>query len=151
VWLRMLIGPLSRKSRPGRALRALPWIGLLAAAFLVLYGTFLGTEGDAYRWMRRYGIVVYFGGTALAMLFCTGALRLSRWSEHALVRTMFALCIALPLLGLANTLLPLVYPGTAARDALQNTTEWWGGAIFTLYFFALAALWGVARFELEAQ
>src|SRR4051794_3390233 len=36
-------------------LRTLPLLGLAAAVFLVLYGTFLGTEGQAYRWMRRYG------------------------------------------------------------------------------------------------
>jgi NADH:ubiquinone oxidoreductase subunit 6 (subunit J) len=127
----------------------LPWVGVAAACFLVLYGTFLGTEGDAYRWMRRYGIVVYFGGTALAMLFATGALRASRWREHALVRTMLGLCIALPLLGLANALVSHVMPGPAARDAVQNVTEWWGGLLFTLYFFALAALWRVAGFELR--
>jgi hypothetical protein len=135
-------------TRPALGVRMLPWVGLLAAMFLVLYGTFLGTEGDAYRWMRRYGIVVYFGGTTLAMLFATGALRAGRRRDHALVRAMLALCVALPLLGLANSLLPLAFPGPAARDALQNTTEWWGGLVFTLYFFALAWLWRVARFGL---
>ena len=28
----------------------------------------LGTEGDWYRWLRRYGVTVYFGGTSLAQL-----------------------------------------------------------------------------------
>jgi hypothetical protein len=150
VWLHGPPPAGAAQARAATALRALPWIGLLAALFLVLYGTFLGTEGDAYRWMRRYGIVVYFGGTTLAMLFTTGALRACRWRDHPLVRTMLALCVALPLLGLANTLLPLAFPGPAARDAVQNTTEWWGGLVFTLYFFALARLWQTARFELRA-
>jgi uncharacterized membrane protein YhaH (DUF805 family) len=145
VWLRSAQPP---GARTALGVRMLPWVGLVAAMFLVLYGTFLGTEGDAYRWMRRYGIVVYFGGTTLAMLFATGALRASRWRDHALVRGMLALCVALPLLGLANSLLPLAFPGPAARDALQNTTEWWGGLVFTLYFFSLARLWRVARFGL---
>ncbi len=145
VWLR---SALPAGTRPATGLRALPWIGLLAAMFLVLYGTFLGTEGDTYRWMRRYGIVVYFGGTTLAMVCATGALRASRWRDHALVRAMLALCVALPLLGLANSLLPLALPGAATRDAVQNTTEWWGSLVFTLYFFALARLWRVAHFEL---
>ena len=39
----------------------------------MLYGTFLGTEGSAYRWMRRYGVVVYFGATCIAMLIVSGA------------------------------------------------------------------------------
>ena len=41
---------------------------MTAALFLVLYGTFLGTEGRGYQWMRRYGVVVYFGLTCIAML-----------------------------------------------------------------------------------
>ena len=39
AWLRTL------GAAPTRTLRALPWIGPAAAVFLVLYGTFLGTEG----------------------------------------------------------------------------------------------------------
>jgi hypothetical protein len=141
---------------PSRRLRVLPWIGLAADAFLVLYGTFLGTEGDAYRWMRRYGVVAYFGGTCLAMLIVTGALQASRaeidGQRHrriaGLVRVLLALCIALPLLGLVNAFVPLATGSEAARDALQNSTEWWGGLVFTLFFFVLAWLWHATRFEL---
>jgi hypothetical protein len=132
-----------------RSVRALPWVGLVAALFLVLYGTFLGTEGEVYRWMRRYGVVVYFGATSVAMLLATGALRSSRWRTSPLVRALYGLCAALPLLGLANSLLPLALPGAAARDVVNNVTEWWGGLIFVLCFFALAGLWGRARFELD--
>jgi uncharacterized membrane protein YhaH (DUF805 family) len=147
-WLlcsRWLVGP--GEPRP-RGLRALPWIGIVAALFLVLYGTFLGTEGTAYRWMRRYGVVFYFGGTCLAMLLTTGALQASRWRDHPLRRALVALCVALPLIGLVNVLGPLALPGEAARDALQNSTEWWAAVIFTLYFLALAWLWRATRFEL---
>lgn len=42
----------------------LPWLGVVAGVFLVLYGTFLGTEGPAYRWLRRYGVIFYFGFTS---------------------------------------------------------------------------------------
>ena len=71
AWLRGL------GAAPTRKLRALPWLGLAAATFLVLYGTFLGTEGVAYRWMRRYGVVVYFGSTCIAMLIVSGAAKAS--------------------------------------------------------------------------
>ncbi len=148
VWLRDSAAP---ASRPSRSLGVLPWVGLLAAGFLVLYGTFLGTEGEAYRWMRRYGIVGYFGGTCLAMLLCTRALLNSRWRAHASVRLMFVLCLALPLLGLVNALVPLLFGGAALRDAWQNTTEWWGGLIFTLFFFTLAWLWRATRFDLATR
>jgi hypothetical protein len=146
VWLS---GDAAEASHPSRSLRLLPWIGLSAACFLVLYGSFLGTEGDVYRWLRRYGIVGYFGGTCLAMLFSTRALLQSRWQRHALVRVLLALCVALPLLGLVNSLAPLLHRA-AALHALQNATEWWAGLVFTLFFFVLAGLWHAADFGLGA-
>ena len=63
---------------PSGRVRALPRIGLVAAVFLVLHGTVLSTEGDLYRWMRRYGVEFHFGATSLAMLLTTGALLGSR-------------------------------------------------------------------------
>ena len=84
-------------------------LGVAAGIALVLYGSFLGTEGATYRWLRRYGIVVYFGGTCLAMLVlgralqrlhALGALHLPRGHERALL----ALFGAIVLLGLGNTL-----------------------------------------------
>lgn len=131
-----------------RRVRAVPWAGLVAALFLVLYGTFLGTEGEAYRWMRRYGVVVYFGATSVAMLLVTGALWAGHWRARPLVRALVVLCAALPLLGLVNSLAPLWLVGTPARDAVNNVTEWWGGLVFVLFFFALAALWRRSGFAL---
>lgn len=143
VWLESEGEPQSRR------VRALPWVGLVAALFLVLYATFLGTEGDAYRWMRRYGVVVYFGATSVAMLLATGALRAGRRRTEPTVRALLVLCAALPLLGLVNSLAPLWLAGTPARDAVNNVTEWWGGLIFVLFFFALAVMWRRSRFALS--
>lgn len=130
-----------------RMLRALPWLGLVAAVFLVVYGTFLGTEGQAYRWMRRYGVVAYFGGTALAMLVVTGAVQQTGLRTAA--RVLLALCAGLPLLGLLNGFAPVFAADGAHKDALQNVAEWWGGLIFTLFFLAIAWLWRATRFELR--
>ena len=51
-----------------RRAAAVFWLGAVGALFLVLYVTWLGTEGEWYRWLRRYGVTVYFGGTSLAQL-----------------------------------------------------------------------------------
>ena len=136
---------------PTHKLRALPWLGLAAAAFLVLYGSFLGTEGSAYRWMRRYGVVVYFGSTCIAMLIVSGAAQGVVPQARGVVRALYALCIALPLLGLVNTLAPLFDASAATIDALQNSTEWWGGLVFTLFFLAIAWLCRAARFEVRTS
>lgn len=128
-----------------RSASALAWLGVAAGVALVLYGSFLGTEGATYRWLRRYGTVVYFGGTCLAMLVlgralqrlhALGALELPHWHE----RTLLALFAAIVLMGLGNALV-----GTLAdavlKDRIENATEWWGSLGLTLGFVVLAALW----------
>ncbi len=54
--------------RQNRELQALVYIGLLGAAFLILYTVFLGTEGDIYSLLRRFGVTVYFSCSYLAQL-----------------------------------------------------------------------------------
>lgn len=143
TWLRRLGAP------PDWLTRALPWLGLTAALFLVLYGTFLGTEGPGYRWMRRYGVVVYFGFTCIAMLIVGGAVQRLAATTRELRRAsmvLYALVAALPLLGLVNATSPMYLRSEAAQEALGNITEWWGALVFTLYFVVLAWLWRRTRF-----
>ena len=142
-WLR------SVGAAPHRMLGALPLLGIVAAVYLVLYGTFLGAEGAAYRWMRRYGVVVYFGGTCLSMLIVSDAVHRLAPVRSFMAKALVALSVGLPLLGLANSFAPLFGLSEVAVAALQNSTEWWGGLIFTLFFFALAWLWRTSRFAIR--
>ena len=125
---------------------ALTALGVAAGVALVLYGSFLGTEGSVYRWLRRYGTVVYFGGTCLAMLLLGRALQRLQASSAALhlprghERALLALFGAIALLGLGNTLCGL-WVGPALRDRIENATEWWGSLGLTLAFVVLADLW----------
>jgi hypothetical protein len=137
-WLRAL-------GENGPGLRTLLPLGLLAGAALALYGAFLGTDGRAYRLLRQYGTVVYFGFTCINMLLAGGAiaravsagrLAVPRGLHHALI----AMGAALVLLGLGNALLSQALDDPA-KDMVQNVTEWWGGAIFVAVFFALSAIW----------
>lgn len=146
AWLRTL------GAATTRAQRALPWLGLVAGVSLVLYGSFLGTDGEGYRWLRRYGTTMYFGLTCIGMLIVADEMhrhvrqdRLRRRITHALLW----LCGMLPLLGLAHVLLPLALPGEVTKDALENATEWWGSAIFTVFFAGLAWAWRVTGFGLR--
>jgi hypothetical protein len=148
TWLRRLGAP------GDRPLRLLPWVGVTAAMFLALYGTFLGTEGSGYQWMRRYGVVVYFGFTCIAMLIVGGAVQRAAAGSGRLRRAaavLYLLVAALPLLGLANSTAPLVLRSEAAQDAFGNVTEWWGALVFTVFFLVLAALWRRTRFVATLQ
>ncbi len=128
-----------------RSARALAVIGVAAGIALVLYGSFLGAEGQVYRWLRRYGTLVYFGGTCVAMLLLGRALQrlhadarlhLPRAHERVLL-VLLALIVAL---GLGNALAGL-WAGPALKDRIENATEWWGSLGLTLVFVTLASLW----------
>lgn len=137
---------------PDRSLRALPWLGLLAGVFLAIYATFLGTEGEVYRWMRRYGVIVYFGATCLCMVICAGHLyRLaeSGWLplKRRFDRVPLVLCLLLLLMGLINGFSPFFTIDDQAQDRVGNALEWNGALVFTLFFFSLAWLWRATRFS----
>ncbi len=142
----------------GGTLRRSAWmlglIGVAAGIALVLYGSFLGTEGATYRWLRRYGTVVYFGGTCLAMLLYGRALQglhatRPLQSAHAgaptarklpydrVLLVLFALIVAL---GLGNALIAM-WADAALKERIENVTEWWGSLFITLAFVTLALLW----------
>jgi hypothetical protein len=147
-WLRTL------GAAPDRWQRVLPALGVAAGVFLVLYGTFLGTEGAGYRWMRRYGVVFYFGLTAIAMLIISDQMRRRLQGgqrESRIATALVALCALLPLLGLTHVLLPLWWADPALNDVLENTIEWWAGAIFTAFFFTLAWGWRNTGFALQLR
>jgi hypothetical protein len=137
-WLRAGLGP-------ARGLRALAPLGLAAAVALVLYASFLGTEGPVYRWLRQYGTVVYFGFTCLCLLLAGDALvRLAACRQLALPRTLLhslaALAVLLVSLGLVNAGVAALF-GEPLKGRIENVTEWWGALVFVLGFGALAAIW----------
>jgi hypothetical protein len=145
AWLKVLGTP-ARNS-----LRALLWLGVLAGVFLVLYGTFLGTEGQAYRWMRRYGVIFYFGFTYLAMVIVSGELwRLARRGAIApparLDRLLLGLCAVTLVIGLAQPFVPPFLASADLKDRLENILEWYAALAFMLFFMALAWLWRHTRF-----
>jgi hypothetical protein len=132
----------------GAAGRGVAWIaplGVVAGIALVVYGSFLGTEGPVYRWLRQYGTVVYFGFTCLNLLLTGNAVQalvrvrrlfMPRWLERAMV----ALASTLVLLGVGNAIVAAAF-GEPLKGRVENVTEWWGALIFVLGFCAIAAMW----------
>lgn len=136
---------------PRGLVRALPWLGLPAGMFLVLYGTFLGTEGEAYRWMRRYGVIFYFGFTYLEMLIVSGLLwRLARAGAITppgrIDLWLMGLCAVTLAIGLAQVLAPPLLDSENLKNRVENVLEWYVALDFTLFFVALAWVWHRTRF-----
>jgi hypothetical protein len=140
------LGAAMRQSNlPRRGLRLVAPLGLVAGVALITYSSFLGVDGPAYRFLRQYGTVLYFGLTCINMLLAGGALQrlhaagsltLPSWQRYALP----GLSVALVSLGLGNAIVAAAF-GAAVKDRIENVTEWWGALIFVLAFAALAWLW----------
>jgi len=131
-WLRMsaLI-----RSGSGRAAPAAAAVGAGGAAFLVLYTAFLGSEGDIYFLLRRFGTILYFGLTLVAQLMALR--RLEGFAPRWLARAKKAGCLAMLLLGGAS--IPVMnYMDN--KDAFQNIIEWDLSLLMQMYFL-LTAIW----------
>lgn len=119
-------------------------LGVCACVALVVYGSFLGSEGAVYRWLRHWGTLIYFGGTYLAMLvFARASQRLH--AAHRLAtprghgRVMVALLGFIAAISLCHVFASAAF--AALEDRIENITEWWGSLALTLAFVTMAALW----------
>jgi len=139
--------------RAERGVRLLVPLGVMAGVALVVYATFLGTEGPVYRWLRQYGTVVYFGCTCLCLLLlgravlarlAAAALPLPRWHGRSVV----TIAVALPMLGVGNAIVAAFFDD-ALKARVENVTEWWGSLTFVLGFFLIAAMWHRAGVALQ--
>ena len=119
-WL--LCGEWLRAARDPRVgwRRCIVAAGILGAAALVVYATFLGSDGETYRALRRYGTVVFFGLTYLAEAML--AQRMQALMPRSLVsRITTGLLAAMLLEGIVlGTLVNLA----DAPVALRNIAEW---------------------------
>ncbi|MEE4293991.1 MAG: hypothetical protein V2I79_08460 [Xanthomonadales bacterium] len=137
-----------------RSARAVFVLGAAGAAFLVVYVAWLGTEGDLYRWLRRYGVIFYFAGTGMAQLLL---LRLlwpirktlagGRLRGSILVLTaMVSMQWAMGLLSLAKALF-LDDPDLV--DRIENVIEWLFALPMTLAFVPIAMMLGRTGFRIR--
>jgi hypothetical protein len=123
-------------------------LGMFGALFLVLYVTALGHEDEWYRWQRRYGVILYFGGTALAQLLLVRVLWpvRRRLSSGRLLRPVTLLTALVSLqwgLGVFSACKRLIFDDPVFIDRLENIIEWWYALPMSLAFFAVA--WMFAR------
>ena len=124
--------------RGGRVMLAL---GALSAIALAVYATFLGTEGEAYRFLRRYGVVVYFGFGYLAQLSLMRRASTTKALPAGVIAAMSWISIAMLGLGVANVVAGLVVDDPSAKDRWENVFEWWLGLLMVGWYAVLAIGW----------
>jgi len=149
-WLDMLNG------HPTNAARIIIWFGIIGALFLMVYIDFLGTEGEINRFMRRFGIIIYFAFTPFAQLLLLNQhYRLVNEADRALPRALdmrllrAQLALLLVILIVAITSVVLDYAGLKT-DKIENIVEWNISLLMTMYFAVMAYLWKDFRYKLDA-
>lgn len=139
--------------RPGIELRAMVWVGLTAAAFLALYTVFLGSKGDFYNFMRRFGVTVYFSFSYLAQLLLLARLHRLAQSDRLLLpewvlRGKLGIAVVLMVIGLAS--IP-VKNFMADPDRLENAIEWIFALLMVSYYLLSWRAWRATGFRAAFQ
>ncbi|MEO1580440.1 MAG: hypothetical protein AAFR91_01250 [Pseudomonadota bacterium] len=113
-------------------------LAIIASAFLVLYTIFLGSSGDIYRLMRRYGVFVFFLGTFVAQIIATRRLTAisAERGPRAVLLVQRILLGAMGVLALAEV--PLGTFGLE-DDVAENIIEW--NFSLLMQFWFLTWLW----------
>ena len=131
--------------QPMRWRRTMLAVGAIGAIALVLYATYLGSQGDFERAMRRYGTVVFFGFTYLAQLLLLYRSR-AVLGMTPLVRVKLILCVAMLVEGLALEAFTYFIPDDAW---LENLTEWHVASALTFYPALTWLLWRQSGFAVD--
>jgi hypothetical protein len=129
-------------------------LGMAGAVFLVFYVAWLGTEGDLYRWLRRYGVIFYFGGTALAQLLLVWVLwparrELSSGRLQKPVTVLTGLVSLQWALGVFSAFKRLIFDDPELIDRLENIIEWCYALPMSAAFIVIA--WMFSRTGFHAR
>lgn len=111
--------------RLGSRWRDVAWLGGIAALALAVYATFLGTDGEAYRFLRRYGVVCFFGFGYLAQLRFLHAIAGAGQSRDGIVRAMLVVSALMLLLGWPASRPP---PWSRTRPGRTGSRTHWNGS-----------------------
>ena len=128
------------------------WLGATGAVFLVFYVTWLGTEGEWYHWLRRYGVTFYFGGTALAQLILVSVLlparnRLAAGNVSGPIIALSGLVALQWLLGVFSIAKHALFDDPAVIDRVENLVEWWFALPMALAFVVIAWMFNRTGFS----
>ena len=120
-------------------------LGVIAAAFLIVYAVALGAAGDFLRLQRRLGIIMYFGFTGLSQLLLVW--RLTKLAvEDASCRWLLRLCALMLSIGLAGLALDLVLDN---YDKYENAFEWVLALLMHIYFLVTWRGWANTGLQLQ--
>ncbi|PUA27760.1 MAG: hypothetical protein B0W54_14590 [Cellvibrio sp. 79] len=132
------------------AIRWIKIIGIIGAIFLVLYANFLGSDGDFYQLLRRYGVTIYFSFTVLAQMLFLRQLLLRFPATIIWIKYKTRLSVWLLFLGLTSVFCNALLTGDD-KDRWENIIEWHFALGMNCYFLLSALLWQHTGYSLQAK
>ena len=116
----------------------------------MFYVTALGNEDEWYRWQRRYGVVFYFGGTALAQLLLVWVLwpvrgHLASGRAAGSIVTLTALVSLQWALGVFSSVKRLIFDDPEFIDRVENIIEWCYALPMAAAFIVIAWMFSCTR------
>ena len=140
AWLRSLYRLAGRSEKAGTSIAV---IGVAGAIFLIVYVTFLGTQGPVYDFMRRFGVYLYFLFTVIAQLILASkVLSLSSVLRMPgvirVTRYQMAIAVIPFMLGILNLILKETMENA---DAAENIIEWIFALLMHSYFLLTYFSW----------
>ena len=148
-WLDMLNGHKTRSAS------IIMWLGIIGALFLMVYIDFLGTEGEINRFMRRFGIIIYFAFTPFAqLLLLKQHYRIVARSKGSLpeqlkvpvLQIQLGLLLEILVMAMVSIVLDMIGMKTYK---VENIVEWNIAILMTLYFGVLAYIWRDFKYRLQ--
>ncbi len=121
------------------------WLGIVAAGLLILYTVALGHIGEAFHWLRRIGVVGFFGLTYLAQVGLGAALYKNAWPK--LGRVLVYLSLFSLLVGLSSVWVNIVWP--EKHDSMEDSFEWSLAVLLNIHSMIVAYGWQKTGFALH--
>ena len=145
-WLNQLYGHTTKVAR------VILWLGIVAAIFLIIYIDFLGTTGEVNRFMRRYGIMIFFIFTPLAQLLMLKQHYniLPSMSEGAIKPRVLQYQLFVLLLMLVIGIISIILNVTQNKTyESENIVEWNFSLLLNMYFAGMIFIWKDYRYYLK--
>jgi hypothetical protein len=151
-WLDLLYGHKTKMAR------IILWLGIVGAVFLIVYVDFLGSTGDINRFMRRYGVMVFYTFTPLAQLLMLKqhyALLSSQpdkstpltSSNTTVFRYQLIILLLMLIIAFIGTILDITHHKTYESE---NIVEWNFSFLLNMYFLGMVFIWKNYRYRFSA-
>jgi hypothetical protein len=147
-WLHQLYGHTTKVAH------CITWLGIIGAIFLIVYIDYLGTTGEVNRFMRRYGIMIFFTFTPLAQLLLLNQHYKSlpflpeKNTLLPVLRYQLTILILMLMIGITSIILDIAQIKT---DKTENIVEWDFSLLLNLYFLGMVFIWKNFRSILQAD